>query len=302
VQVTRFHDPFRGSGGKCRAAIVSAAKIEDAVWSAVSAAAQNPELILEQVKKRWNRRLAEQVNTQEKVAQLQHGLAVLEQEEERILIAYRKGVTTLLQFEKEIGQANLRGTALRDSLAKAALEVPPPSPESALSDLKRWASAVRGKLESFNDVDRASFLGCLLSEIIIDAGVLRIRGEIKMTAGTIAPTLGYSAINPATPETESALANPGETNQAARSTAPTPMYDHGRNPTNDIVPNPIDTHGHNVTYEFDMSVVLPTAHLRRVSEAPYGRNATSGNSADNNGELRCTHSQRKSKARCLFGK
>jgi hypothetical protein len=34
-------------------------------------------------------RLAEHANTQEEVALLQHDLTVLEQEEERILIAYR---------------------------------------------------------------------------------------------------------------------------------------------------------------------------------------------------------------------
>ena len=115
---------------------MSAAKIEDAVWSAVSSAVQNPELILEQVKKQWHRRLAEHSNTQEEVTQLQHDLTVLEQEEERILVAYRKGVTTLLQFEREMGQVNLHRAALRDALAKAARQVPVPPPESALRDLK----------------------------------------------------------------------------------------------------------------------------------------------------------------------
>jgi len=267
-------DSLPPPAAKCRAAIVSAAKIEDAVWSAVSAAVQNPELILEQVKKLWRRRLAEHTNTQEEVAQLQHHLAVLEQEEERILIAYRKSVTTLLQFEKEMGQVNLRRAALRDALTKAAREVPLPPPESALRDLKRWASVVRGKLESFNDVDKASFLGCLLNEIIIDAGVLRIRGEIKMSSGDIVPTLGHPAMS----KIESALANPSETNPATRITVPTPINGYGHNPTNNIVPNPIDGVEHNMTYEFDMSVVLPTAHMRPVSGARYGHNQRSANS------------------------
>jgi hypothetical protein len=212
-------DGLSPSTTKCRAAIVSAAKMEDAVWGAVSSAVLNPELIHEQVKKRWNRRLAEHANTQEEVALLQHDLTVLEQEEERILIAYRKGVTTLLQFEKEMAQVTLRRTALRDALVKASRNVPLPPPESALRDLKRWASVVRGKLESFNDVDKARFLGCLLNEIIIDAGVLRIRGEIKMTGGNIAPTLGHPAINPATSEAQSGLANPGETKGTGSSNA-----------------------------------------------------------------------------------
>jgi hypothetical protein len=41
-----------------------------------------------------------------------------------------------------------------------------------------------------------------------------------------------------------------------------------------------------MTYEFDMSVVLPTAHMRRVSGARCGHNATAANSADNNDEER----------------
>jgi hypothetical protein len=36
-----------------------------------------------------------------------------------------------------------------------------------------------------------------------------------------------------------------------------------------------------MTYEFDMSVVLPIAHMRRASGARYGHNGTSDNSADN---------------------
>ena len=111
--------------------------------------------------------------------------------------------------------------------------------------------------------------------------MLLIRGEIKMTGGNIAPTLGHPAINPAMLKTESALANPSETNPATRITVPTPINGYGHNPTNNIVPNPIDGYGHNMTYEFDMSVVLPTAHMRRVSEARYGHNAPSGNSVDN---------------------
>ena len=274
-------DSLSPPAAKCRAAIVSAAKIEDAVWSTVSAVVQNPELILEQVKKLWRRRRAEHVNTQGEVARLQHDLAVLEQEEERILVAYRRGVTTLLQFEKEMAQVNSRRTALRDLLAKATRDLPLPPPESALRDLKKWTSVVRGKLESFNEADRASFLGCLLNEIIIDAGVLRIRGEIKTTSGDITPTLGHPASNSATYKGQSALINHDETNPAIGNIAPQPINGYGHNPTNNIVPNPIDGYGHNVTYEFDMSVVLPTAHMRRVPGARYGHNATSGNAADN---------------------
>jgi hypothetical protein len=59
----------------------------------------------------------------------------------------------------------------------------------------------------------------LLNEIIIDAGVLRIRAEIKMTGGNIAPTLGHPAINPATSEAQSGLANPGETKGTGSSNA-----------------------------------------------------------------------------------
>jgi len=75
-----------------------------------------------------------------------------------------------------------------------------------------------------------------------------------MTNEDIVPTLGHPAINPAMPETESALANPSETNPAARSTVPTPT----------------NGYGHNMTYEFRLDVQLRTGGLQLGQNAQPG--------------------------------
>jgi len=164
---------------RCRARDVPARIIEPVVWQAVEDAVQNPDLLIEQVKKLQEGQVAEQASAQVDVDQLRHDLAALDKEEDRILAAYRTNVTSLRQFEKEIGGINQRRSACEALLAKAnvnALAIPNES--DLIRDITSWGMAARNRLAALTNEQRQEFLGNLVSEIVIHEDHIRLRGVI----------------------------------------------------------------------------------------------------------------------------
>jgi site-specific DNA recombinase len=241
---------------KCPARSISADKIEGAVWSAVATAVQNPDLIIEQAKSRWDRRIRERAGVEKELASLRRELASLEQEEERVLAAYRAGVTTLPQFEKEISRVNSHRTTLEKLIEKAENEAPTRPSESVAYGIKHWASMVRERLNSFTDAEKQRFLGYLLTELLITNDAVRIRGQIP--ASNIAAIPGHSVDDPATRKTQSARANADQNNAANCNFASTP----------------IDAHGHNLAPEFALPRLPSTAGPKGGLGGDCGRNPT----------------------------
>jgi hypothetical protein len=129
-------------------------------------------------------------------------LAALDQEEDRILAAYRTNVTSLRQFEKEIGKINARRAACEALLAKAKSAIPAiPAEREIRRDVSHWGATVRKRLTALTDEERQELLGCLLTEIVI------FDDHVRM-----------SAMIPANTESTSGI-------------VPTPSQWHGHNPT-----------------------------------------------------------------------
>ena len=163
----------------CGARDVPAKVIEALVWQAVEKAIQNPDLIIKQVRKLQESQVAEQTSAQVEVEQLQRELATLDQEEDRILAAYRTSVTSLRQFEKEIGGINERRFACEALLAKAKINAPPIRNETDLvRDITSWSTVTRRRLPALTDEQRQELLGSLLTEIVIHQDHIRLRGII----------------------------------------------------------------------------------------------------------------------------
>ena len=181
-----------GSGEeRCRAKIVSARKIETAVWRTVEAAVLNPELILDQVNRLHAQRISQRAMRGKEITDLRQSLMALSQEEERVLLAYRTGITHLEQFGKEMKKITERRTYLERLLQDAERQAPPPPPEHVVrNDIHHWSGVVRGRIKTFSGEERQSFLGYLLSQITIDGNLVKIRGEIP--AG--APSSGSGAV------------------------------------------------------------------------------------------------------------
>lgn len=222
---------------RCHAKIVSARKIESVVWQSVENAIQDPQLIAQHVNQLQQRYRAERATTQTEADAISRDLAALGQEEDRVLAAYRTGVTSLLQFEKEIAKVNERRAVLDVLLAKATRDVPPVVPEEEITrDLAQWSAAVRDRLPLLTGEERQQLLGALLSQIVIDSDVLRIRGEIPASGGS-----GIGVV-------------------------PTASYRTGHNPPN-IVPTSSGGRGHNVTYGFE--VILSLTASRDIAVAGF---------------------------------
>lgn len=170
---------------RCQARIVSAKTIEPLVWQAVEEAVRNPEIVIEQVARLQERLVADQATVQTEAAMLQHDLAVLDQEEDRVLAAYRTGVTSLQQFEKEIAKVNERRAALQAQIAHATRNAPDVVPQERLTrDVTQWSAVVRERLGELTDEERVEFLGLFLDEITIYDDRIAVRGVIPANEGS----------------------------------------------------------------------------------------------------------------------
>lgn len=168
-------------GSRCRTRIVSARKVEAVVWTAVQAAVLEPRLVIDQVNQLHAKRVAEQASGEREIADLRNSLAALNHEEERMLAAYRTGVTTLEQFSKEMTSINLRRAAASRLLHEAEGHVRSAHPKQVTQDVIFWSTVARERMKNLDDPARQRFLGLLLSEVVIAKDVVKVRGEIPVS-------------------------------------------------------------------------------------------------------------------------
>ena len=171
---------------RCRARIVSAKTIEPLVWQAIENAVRNPEIIIEQVSRLQEQLAVNQAVTQAETATLQHDLATLGQEEDRVLAAYRTGVTSIEQFENEIAKVNERRMSLQAQLAQAARHIPNVVPLERLTQhVTQWSTVAGERLGELTDDERAEFLGLLLEGITIHDDRITVRGVIPISGESV---------------------------------------------------------------------------------------------------------------------
>lgn len=187
---------------RCSTRDVAAETIEPVVWQAVVQAVQNPELIVEQVQTLQARRATEQVSAQVEITTLERELVALDQEEDRILAAYRTNVTSLRQFEKEIGTINARRAACEALVAKAKSAAPAIPPEREIRrGVRHWSATVRKRLTALTDEERQELLGCILTEIVIFDDHVRVSAMIpantESTSGIVPTPSPWHGHNPA---------------------------------------------------------------------------------------------------------
>lgn len=89
---------------ECKAGIITAHKLESIVWNSVVNAVRNPKVISDQIKILEEKRKKAPLEIEKAINDAQKDLESLKTEEERLFMAYRKGVIQLGQFEDEVGK------------------------------------------------------------------------------------------------------------------------------------------------------------------------------------------------------
>jgi site-specific DNA recombinase len=179
-------DPSHGKfyyrcSARCRKLpTVREADLDGAVWTAVEAAVLNPTIIESQLEKVNQAREQEVRDGEIEAREVLTLLGQIDEEEARLLGAYRTGVlpTSLLGSELD------KLTARRASLERRKQLLPPVMAEDDLVKLRRsvrfYCRAAARRLKAFGFADRQSFLRLLVKEILFEGEKIVIRGRIPI--------------------------------------------------------------------------------------------------------------------------
>jgi len=190
--------------------------LNDTVWAAVERAVLKPDLIADQLTKLNQKKANDVSKTGVEVVDTEQAILQIQNEEGRLIEAYRLGILSAEQLGQELKNINFRKTTLAErkaDLSKAVDNLSLPAIRRSIVDYCKIAAK---RLKSFGPEERQRFLRFLIREIVFDGDTARIKGVIPISSETRARTAG-------TGEMESASEHSGiET---------TTIKDYGRNST-----------------------------------------------------------------------
>jgi len=242
-------------GARCRRLpSVREEDLVNAVWPAVEEAVLNPAVIEDQVEKWMARR---EQKAEEAVSEAREVLVLLkrlEEEESRLLEAYRTGILPAAVLGRELEKLAARRAPLE--LRKGA--VPPPVTKADLSGIKRavryYCDFAAQRLRTLEFAGRQSFLRLLVKDILFEGSKVVIRGRIPMTDGPPVEAVRDRATT--------ADGTPSETAGVVSHIVPLATYHHGRNSAG--------------SFEFDLVRPIlrgPSQHTRQSGKRAAGKRA-----------------------------
>jgi site-specific DNA recombinase len=179
----------------CKAKWIGAQRVESAIWTELRKLLQNPVLILGNLEKLQQKRRVQRAAAEDACAEARQRLKSLEQEEDRLIGIYRRGLINVRQFEREVKQVR----AARE-VAEQALPTAPQEQEGALPadrgrELTEYCRLVVERFDTLTPAERQQLLGYLITEIIFDTDRGRgdrvsVRGEIPLWGGGDRAALG----------------------------------------------------------------------------------------------------------------
>lgn len=155
--------------------------LEEAVLQAVTTALLNPELIMEQVKLL----IKEESNSQEKAENQQQdintSLTQIEQEESRMLEAYRLGAVTALQLGQEMEKINNRKSLLLEKREQLLQKQQVPPIEVVEKSITNYCQQVTQKLESLTEEEKQKLLNLLIEKIIFKGEQIEVKAIVPFS-------------------------------------------------------------------------------------------------------------------------
>src|SRR3989344_764677 len=164
----------------CFAPTITTSKLDQPVWEALTRAIQNPRLIVEQVKKIKSSRYSEEDKIRGQIDELAKQVNSYDQEEERVLEAYRHKVITLEQLNKEMTKIRQERAVFiqqRDELLAKLSKV---LPEDAEKSVIAYCAIVKAKLEKMSFTEKQQLLRLLVSKIVLQDKRFEIDAEIPL--------------------------------------------------------------------------------------------------------------------------
>ncbi len=156
--------------------------LNDTVWDALQEIMSNPEIVMQQVRRRALEYKTTRRKTDSELPQIQDALTGIAKEESRILDAYRVGVLQPIQLAKELEKINARRASLetrREALSSSRISSSDPG--TAERTVYAFCETVGQRLRAFQFDDKQRFIRLLIRRIVFEGDRVRIRGAIPPT-------------------------------------------------------------------------------------------------------------------------
>ena len=166
---------------ECNASLRSAPLLEGTVWEAICRAIQSPKLIIEQVKNFQLNKDQERRKMGEELKRIEITLMKTEEEENRILDAYRGGAINMEQLKVQIGKIQEKRNVLyQEKQELSEQRTQGISSELINKNVKDYCKAIKIRLNNIAFEEKQRILRLLVNRIILEEDRVRIKGIIPL--------------------------------------------------------------------------------------------------------------------------
>jgi site-specific DNA recombinase len=152
--------------------------LDQAVWEAISELMINPELIVEQVEQREQEAAAKAISSEREIEEVEQGLTKVDEEERRILEAYRLSVLTPTILGRELEQLKVRRNTLSQRQAELGAQSRQPSLPAIRRTVFGYCREVSQRLHALTTSERQRLLQLLIEVVTFKGDEVTIRGSI----------------------------------------------------------------------------------------------------------------------------
>jgi len=177
---------------ECSSPMRSAPMLEGVVWSAISEAVQQPQLIIKQVKNLQSSRSKQSKETERDLQRVETALANTQNEEDRLLDAYRNGIIDIEQLQAQMVKIQEKKNSLTQERQRLTEKSTQNVPRDLLKrSVKEHCKAIKSRLKHLTADEKQQILRLLVNRIILERDKVRIRGVIPLydDSGNIASQL-----------------------------------------------------------------------------------------------------------------
>lgn len=153
--------------------------LDQAVWEAVEEVILNPEIVVGQIEKREREVVAKATLSESEIKEVEQGMAKVDEEERRVLEAYRIGVLTPAILGRELEQLKVRRSALVRRQADLNTRSSQPSLPVIRRTVNDYCREVAGRLGALTGAERQRFLQLLIETVVFKGNEVTIRGVIR---------------------------------------------------------------------------------------------------------------------------
>jgi len=143
----------------------------------------DPAIVVEQTKQKEQEAASKAVLSECEIKEVEQGLEKVDEEERRILEAYRTGVLTPAILGRELEQLKVRRDALVQRQAELNAQSQKPSPQIIRRTIYDYCRQTAERLAALTESERQRILQLLIEAVIFKGDQVTIRGFIPPQDG-----------------------------------------------------------------------------------------------------------------------